>query len=167
MKYKYDYRSCVKISLEVFEKEREKLCADSSSEHNATIYNGLHEFESDNLRDLYFDAYITEWLDMHWNEMMKILDSHDEYKISKRREIILFFARYLSELVENCSETKIFTNIVVSDILKMKKKELDELIEDSEKWQKYAELLKADRKKHKEIYKRLMNRLKTERSNEK
>lgn len=160
--YKYDYRSCAEISLKVLEKEREKLCADSSNAHNSMIYSGLHEFESDEKRDLYFQAYIVGWLDAHWNEMVKILDSHNEYKIYERKAITLFFAKYLEILVENCSKTEILADLIVSDILKMKRKILLEMIEISEKWQEYNEQLKAENKKNREKFKRRINQIKNE-----
>ncbi len=69
----YDYRFCVKASLQVMKEQREKICDDSR--YNHLIYSGLHE-TNEELQTLYFQYYLIEWLDNHWSKMQEILDSH-------------------------------------------------------------------------------------------
>ena len=51
----YDYRFCVKASLQVMEEQRKKIYSDSCSNHS--IYSGLHEISGE-LQNLYFQQYL-------------------------------------------------------------------------------------------------------------
>ena len=152
----FDYRFCVMSSLQVLKDHREKLCTDSSYAHNSTIYNGLHEFESSSQRDLYFQLYLTEWLDTHWNKMNDLIDGNQEFRISAQKQMLLFFAEYFSKFIEECSSTGQLAKIAVPDLLKIKKKSLDDMIKVSERWKEQNEQLKSDSKKHREKFRRLI-----------
>ncbi len=156
MFHEKDYRFCVKASLQILQEEREKLCYDSI-QHNPMIYSGLHEFESDSKRKLYFQAYLIEWIDNHWNDMADIMERHKgEYTIDERKFITVFFADYLSRLIDECNDKGTLSKLAVPEMLKAKRKALLNMAEMSDKWQENSDRLKAEKKKHKEQFARLL-----------
>lgn len=158
---KNDYRFCVKASLQILQKEREKLCCDSV-EHNPMIYSGLHEFESETLRKLYFQAYLVEWIDSHWETMDEVLERHREYSVNERRCMSVFFAEYFSQLISDCDNSGLLSKLAIPGLLKTKRKALGNMIETSDKWQENSARLKAERKKHKEQFAKLIEEYENE-----
>lgn len=158
---KNEYRFCVRVSLQILQKEREKLCYDSTK-HNPTIYSGLHEFESESLRKLYFQAYLVDWIDAHWDTMDEILDRHREYSVNERRCMNVFFAEYFSKLISECDSGGVLSKLAIPDLLKTKRKALANMIDTSDKWQENSARLKAERKKHREQFARLIEEYENE-----
>ena len=160
-----DYRFCVKAALQILHKEREELCYDSI-QHNPMIYSGLHEFESDSKRQLYFQAYLIEWIDDHWNDMTDILEEHKkEFTVNENRQMAVFFAEYLSRLVDECADKGTLSKLAIPDLLKAKRKSLIDMAEMAEHWQENSDKLKAEKKKHKEQFARLLEQVENESEN--
>lgn len=154
--FEKDYRFCVKASLQILREEREHLCYDSI-EHNPTIYSGLHEFESASKRKLYFQAYLIEWIDNHWNNMADIMQRHKaEYTMDARKYMTVFFANYLSMLIDECNNKGALSKLAIPEMLKTKRKALLDMTEMADKWQENSDRLKAEKKKHKEQFARLL-----------
>ena len=150
----YDYRFCVKASLQVMREQREKVYVDSL--YNHLVYSGLHETNKE-LHTLYFQYYFVEWLDSHWSRMQEILDSHPEYSIDQKRDFTLFYAEYFSQMMTSWETLGILSKMVIPDILKVQKETIQEMITFSEKWEQNSNKLKLLLKKHKEQFEYLIS----------
>ncbi len=151
----YDYRFCVKASLQVMKEQREKIYDDSCN--NYYIYSGLHEMNEE-LRSLYFQYYLIEWLDNHWSRMQEILESHPEYSTDQKKEFTLFYAEYFSNIMTSWTTTGILSKLMIPDILQTQKKTIQEMITFSEKWEQNSNKLKLLLKKHKEQFECLIKK---------
>lgn len=151
----YDYRFCVKASLQVMKEQRENIYYDSCN--NYLIYSGLHE-TNEELQSLYFQYYLIEWLDNHWNRMQKILESHPEYSIDQRREFTLFYAEYFSKIMTSWATTGVLSKMMIPDVLQTQKETIQEMIDFSEKWEQNSNTLKLLLKKHKEQFEHLIKK---------
>ena len=80
MRYEEDYRFCVTAALQIMQQQRKKLYQDCV-EYEPTIYSGLHSSDSKSVRHLYFQSYFIEWISLHWESMIEILNRHDEYTV--------------------------------------------------------------------------------------
>lgn len=150
-----DYRFCVKAALQIMQEQRKKLY-DDCVHYEPTIYSGLHTSESDSVRSLYFQAYLVEWLNMHWEAMFEILKRHNEYTVNQRKEITLFFAEYFSEFISECSEKGLMSKLAIPELLKAQKNQLNEMILFSNKWEQNNNRLRVQMKKGKEQYLKLI-----------
>ncbi|MCM1529133.1 MAG: hypothetical protein NC093_03970 [Alistipes sp.] len=150
---KYDYRFCIKASLQVMRKQRENIYADSCS--NYLIYSGLHE-TNEKLQMLYFQYYLIEWLESHWGRMQDILDRHPEYTIDQKRDFTLFYAEYFSNMLDSWVLSGMLSKIMIPDILQSLKATVRELIIFSDKWEQNSNRLKLLLKKHKEQFEYLI-----------
>lgn len=151
----YDYRFCVKASLQVMKEQCENIYYDSCN--NYLIYSGLHE-TNEELQSLYFQYYLIEWLDNHWNRMQKILESHPEYSIDQRREFTLFYAEYFSKIMTSWATTGVLSKMMIPDVLQTQKETIQEMIDFSEKWEQNSNTLKLLLKKHKEQFEHLIKK---------
>ena len=151
----YNYRFCVKASLQVMKEQRKKIYDDSQSNH--LIYSGLHE-TNEELQTLYFQYYLVEWLDSHWSRMQEILDNHPEYSIDQRRVFTLFYAEYFSRMMNSWMTTGVLSKMIIPDILQMQKETIQEMITLSEKWEQNSNKLKLLLKKHKEQFEYLIKK---------
>lgn len=151
----YDYRFCVKASLQVMKEQREKICDDSHSNH--LIYSGLHE-TNEKLQTLYYQYYLIKWLDNHWSRMQKILESHPEFSIDQKREFTLFYAEYFSKMMTSWATSGILSKMMIPDILQTQKETIQEMIDFSEKWEQNSNKLRLLLIKHKEQFEYLIKR---------
>ena len=142
----YDYRFCVKASLQVMKEQRENIYFDSCNNH--LIYSGLHE-TNEKLQSLYFQYYLIEWLDSHWSRMQEILESHQEYSIDQKKEFTLFYAEYFSNMMTSWTMTGILSKLMIPNILQTQKEAIQEMLIFSEKWEQNSNKLKLLLKKHK------------------
>ena len=145
----YDYRFCVKASLQVMKELRIKICDDSCN--NNLIYSGLHE-TNDKLQELYFQYYLIEWLDSHWKYMQDILDNHPEYSNDQKRDFTLFYAEYFSKMLDSWVTEGTLSTIMIPEILQTQKEAVKELIMFSEKWEQNSNKIKLLLKKNKEQF---------------
>lgn len=150
---KYDYRFCVKASLQVMEEQREKIYNDSCN--NDLIYSGLHE-TNEKLQSLYFQYYLIEWLDGHWSKMQEILDRHTEYGIDQKKEFTLFYAEYFSGMMNSWTKTGLLSKMMIPDVLQTQKEIIQNLIDLSEKWEQNSNKLKILLIKNKEQFKKII-----------
>lgn len=151
-----DYKDCTRLSLRVMREMRDKVCKDSI-EHHSVIYNGLHEFESKKVMELYFQEYEMEWLDSHWELLTSLLKQYNkDYKESERQEITLFFAEYFSALMTEVTNSSSAVNTVMRELIAAQKNIIEQMIEFADKWEERSNQLKVNLKKHKEHYKRLI-----------
>ena len=151
----YDYRFCVKASLQVMREQREKICVDSHS--NYCIYNGLHE-TNEKLQELYFQYYLIEWLNNHWSRMQEILDNHPEYSIDQKKQFTLFYAQYFGKMMTLWAATDSLSKTMIPDVLQTQKEAIQELITFSEKWEENSNKLRLLLKKQKEQFEYLVRR---------
>ena len=151
----YDFRFCIKASLLVMREQREKIYNDSHDNH--LIYSGLHE-TNEKIQTLYFQYYLVEWLDSHWNRMQEILESHPEYSIDQKRNFTLFYAEYFSKMMTSWVTTGILSKMIIPDILQTQKEIIQEMITFSEKWEQSSNKLKLLLKKHKEQFESLISK---------
>lgn len=149
----YNYRFCVKASLQVMKEQRNRIYDDSQSNH--LIYSGLHE-TNEELQTLYFQYYLVEWLDNHWSRMQEILENHSEYSIDQKREFTLFYAEYFSKMMNSWVTTGVLSKMMIPDILQTQKETIQEMITFSEKWEQNSNKLKLLLKKHKEQFEYLI-----------
>lgn len=149
----YDYRFCVKASLQVMNEQRKRIYDDSRSNH--LIYSGLHE-TNEKLQTLYFQYYLIGWLDEHWSRMQEILESHPEYSVDQRREFTLFYAEYFSKMMTSWATTGVLSKMMIPDVLQTQKETIQEMIDFSEKWEQDSNKLKLLLKKHKEQFEYLI-----------
>lgn len=151
-----DYKDCVRSSLCAMRILRDKICKDSR-EHYSVIYNGLHEYESKKVRDLYFQAYDMEWMDSHWNVLADMLKRRgDDYRKSEQQEIALFFAGYFSDFMSELDNSSMFAETAMRELIAAQKDVIEQMIMFSDKWEERNNQLKVNLKKHKEYYKRLI-----------
>lgn len=155
MRVMRDYRTCVGISLFVMQKLREKLYIHSAEQRYSVIYNGLHESESVNVRDLYFEAYEMEWLDSHWEALTDLLKQKG-YTKTEQQDISLFFAQYFSSFLEEVDSACPIAKASMRELLVEKKKAIGQMIMYADKWEEQNNQLKVDLKKHKEHFRRLI-----------
>lgn len=154
----YDYRFCVNASLQVLQEERKKICLDTIC-YQPTIYQGLHEFESDSLRKLYFQTYLVEWVYDHWNMVSKLLGNHREFSKDEQKSMAVFFAEYFSQYIDMCSQQGVLSKLAMPIMLESTQKILYDMIECSENWQENIDRLKADQKRYREEFRRLIESL--------
>lgn len=154
MRVEQDYRSCVTFSLCVMHQMRVKIYQDVR-QHDSVIYNGLHEFESENVRNLYFQEYEMEWFDSHWNALESLLKQNGCMK-SEQKEKTLFFATYFAEFLPDLNSAEPLAKVAVRELVAAKKKMVEEMIDCADQWEERNNQLKVDLKKHKEYFKRLI-----------
>lgn len=151
-----NYKNCVSFSLRVMRELRYKIYKDSK-EHYSVIYNGLHESESDNVRDLYFQTYEMEWLDSHWDVLTDLLNRHkNDYKKSAQQDITLFFAEYFSAFMTELDDADPLAKVAMRELLKKQKTVIEQMIMYSDNWEEKNNQLKVNLKKHKEHFKKLI-----------
>lgn len=166
MKVIHDYRMSVTISMDIMKNGRQRLFNDVMK-HNSTIFEGLHEYTSDNIRDLYFEAYEMEWLDSHWRELTEYLKQHNiEYRTSEQRDITLFFAKCFSKFISEFDDTSDLSRIASHELIRAKKASLDQMINFSADWEERSNKMRVELKKNKEHYKRLIENAKNQRRND-
>lgn len=158
---KYDYRFTVKAALQILYRQRTQLY-DDCMQKDPTLYDGLYEYRNKTLRNLFWQAYLVEWINVHWEEMADILERHKEYSVDECRYMSMIFADYLSRLIAECDGKGVLSKLAVPDLLAVKKKALRNMIETSEKWEVNAKQLKADRKKNQAQYAKLIEYYETE-----
>lgn len=158
MGIKPNYKLCILSSLQIFKEQREKLVK-NSKEHYSVIYNGLHESESENARNLYFQAYQMEWLDSHWNALTEFLkQKKNDYTLRERKEITLFFAEHFLSLMSEMENISGFAKMAVPELIKSNRQSIEQMIMFSEQWEEQSNRLKVNLKRHKEHFKRLMEK---------
>lgn len=151
-----NYKDCVRASLYVMQKLRDKICKDTR-EHYSVIYNGLYERESEKVRDLYFQAYDMEWLDSHWKELTRLLKQRENcYRESERQEITLFFAEYFSNFMSEVNHSSCYAKAAMPELIAAQKQVVEQMILFSDQWEERSNQLKVNLKKHKEHYKQLI-----------
>jgi len=153
-----DYKDCVRISLYVMKELRNKICEDSEK-HYSVIYNGLHESESKNVRNLFFQAYEMEWFDSHWDVLTDLLKQYRK-QCGKRQEqeITLFFAEYFSSILSEIGTDSGFEKVAMREVIATQKETIRQMIKCADNWEEHSNQLKVNLKKHKEHYKRLIDR---------
>lgn len=156
MKIEQDYKTCVRFSLRVMQELRDKVYKDSM-EHYSVIYNGLHEPESNNVRELYFQAYEMEWLDNHWETLARMLKQYNsEYKRGEQKDITLFFAEYFSKFMSELSTDSLYAKMAMRDLIAAQKKVIEQMISYADRWEERNNQLRVNLKKHKEHFKILI-----------
>ena len=151
----YDYRYYANESLKIMKEQRKQICNDTIN-CEVNIYSGLHtviQSESDKiLRNLYFELYILNWLDSHWNYMQNELNNHNEYTTIQKKEITLFFTKYLIVFLK---DIKASGNVPLSMpvFLKSKIESLRNLIRYNSNWEKNLQEIKLLIKKQQEQFK--------------
>lgn len=155
MRNEQNYREYVRLSLHVMKELRYKIYKDSK-EHYSGIYTGLHESESDNVRDLYFQAYEMEWLDTHWTILTNLLNQN--YKKNTQRDITLFFAERFSSFMSELDNASLFAKLAMRELVKVQKEDIEQMIAVSSKWEEKNNQLKVNLKKHKEHFKKLIEK---------
>lgn len=75
---------------------------------------------------------------------------------NQRKEMALFFAKYFSDLISECSENGLLSKLAIPELLKVQKRQLKEMILSSEKWEKNTNQLRVQMKKGKEQYQKLI-----------
>lgn len=155
-----DYKQTSAIALDIMKSSRKKLF-DDVMKHNSTIFEGLHEFSSDNVRDLYFDAYTMEWLDSHWKELTEHLKLHSrEYSSSEQCDITLFFANFFSDFIMEFDNGSDLSKIATHELIKAKRESLDQMLLLSSEWEERSNKMRVELKKNKEHFKRLIDNAK-------
>lgn len=155
-----DYRRNTMISLNVLKEERQNLFNDITK-HYSAIYEGLHEFQSKNVRDLYFQSYFMEWLDRHWSDLtIHINATSEELSKNDKKEISLFFAEYFSLFIDELTNTSSIADSASQPLIQAKKKIIDNMISFSYDWEERSNQLKVDQKKHKEHFKKIIEQAK-------
>jgi len=153
----YDYRFCVRASLQVMKDRRSQLCKDTLQYHHI-VYNGLHDSKPE-VQKLYFQYYLVQWFDSHWDYMQEILNQHKEYTRDQRKQMILFFAEYFSEILNNYDNSGVMAKLMIPNLLQVQKETLKEMLALNEKWMENSSKLKVEIKKHDEEFKRLIDEL--------
>lgn len=151
----YDYRFCVKASLQVMKEQRNMICKDSAS-GKIQIYKGLHETDSKR-RELFFQYYLIEWLEAHWNGMQKILSDHPEYTKDQKKEFTLFYAEYFKQMLDSWVTSGALSKLVIPELLKALKSSVQELIQFSDKWEQNSQKLKLLLIKHREQFEKVIS----------
>lgn len=154
MKMEEDYRGGVSISLQVMKDLRHKIYKDSI-EHYSGIYNGLHEFASDNTRNLYFQAYEMEWLDSHWDKLARLLQKNG-YGKAEQRDLTLFFSERFSVFLTEMEDSSSPAKGAMRDLIVAQKEIIEQMIDYADKWEEQSNRLRVGIKKHREHFKRLI-----------
>ena len=152
-------RFCYRLTLQVFQDFRQKLINDTIQK-SPFIRSGLHN-QSESTKKLYFERYLIEWLDEHWNEMLRLLkkeQNEHSLTVNGKREYSLFFAKYFIGMIQNLQNTSFYAQLAVSDIIKIKIKSLNELLQYSQKWEENCNVLEADLQAHEDEYKQLIKK---------
>ena len=152
-----NYKFEVKASLQIMREQRDALrsaCLNTGS----GIYFGLHELKPE-VRNLYFQHYLTGWMDAHWTMLESVLDRHPEYSKDQQKLIILFFAKYFSEFLENYDSSGIMAKIMIPDVLKSTQEFLKDMLEANNIWEENFNKIKIEIKKHDEEFRRLIQQL--------
>ncbi len=149
-----NYRFCTRLSLQIMRDQRERICQDSIQK-DVDLYTALHEMDP-RVRHLRFQYYIVKWFDGHWNRLQYLLEHHSEYTIDQRKQITIFFAKKFTGLLDGLSGSSIMVGLGCPDLLKARRDILREMIEMTEKWEKYNNELRLQMKKHEEQYKALI-----------
>lgn len=109
---------------------------------------------------LYFQEYELEWIDNHWELLMNVLRQHNmDYKKSEQKEITLFFSKYFSALMTEIVNSSSDVDITIRELIAVQKNIIEQMIEFSDKWEERSNQLKVNLKKHKEHYKRLIEKV--------
>lgn len=155
-----DYKRTSTIAMDIMKISRKKLL-DDVMKHNSTIFEGLHEFSSDNVRDLYFEAYTMEWLDGHWKELTEYLRLHkNELRQSEQCDITLYFANFFSNFITEFDNSSDLSKIASHELIKSKKESLDQMLLLSSEWEERSNKMRVEVKKNKEHFKRLIENAK-------
>ena len=153
-----NYKDCVRISLYVMKELRNKICTDSEK-HYSVIYNGLHESESENVRNLYFQAYEMEWLDSHWDVLTDLLKQYrKQCGKGQEQEVTVFFAEYFSSILSEIDTHSGIKKAAMREIITAQKEAIEQMIKYADHWEEHRNQLKVNLKKHKEYYRRLIER---------
>lgn len=156
MQFERDYKADVILSLHVMQEARNKICKDSK-EHYSVIYSGLHESESDNTRELYFQAYEMEWLDSHWDILTVFLNQcKEKYNKSVQKDITLFFAEYFSKYMSEIDNASPLAKGTARELIVAQKKVIEQMLMFADRWEERSNQLKVNLKKHKEHFRRLI-----------
>ena len=150
MKLTEDYRKNVKVALKIMQLQRAALHHDVMR-HYSVLYNGLHELDSQKVRTLYFDAYLLEWIDQHWEKLAKNVQNCSR---KDQREMITFFASYFSELMQITIGKASYA--AAPELLKAQLASISQLIELTDEWDERNNQLQVNLKKHKYHYKKLI-----------
>lgn len=154
-----DYRFCVRMSLQILQEMRAKLRETTEILPN-DIRIALHttgEYEKSR-QQLYFEKYYIQWLNKHWSMMCEILEQHTEYSIEQRKDITIFFASYFKNFFEQSCKTQSFSHAIIPNILDIKGKSIEKMIECSDKWEENSKELRADEAVWKEKYDELLKK---------
>lgn len=158
MFHENDYRFCVSEALKIMKNQREKLCQDCTNFH-PDIYGGLHSYNKPSVRDIYFQMYFSDWLAIHWEQMNSTLEQHKEYSKDKKKEMTLFFIEYFSKLSEQLDNKSRVSNMAYPELLKEKKRALQEMLTYSENWEQNCNKLRVQMKKGHEQYMQMIKEL--------
>lgn len=156
MKLTEDYRNNVKASLKIMQMQRSALYEDIMR-HYSALYNGLHEQDSVKVRSLYFEAYHLEWLEQHWVQMAKTIQSKGK---KEQQDFTLFFAAFFSELLKKSAEDGDCPVVASAELIKAQLTTVNQLIECSDAWDERSNQLQVNLKKHKSHYKKLIEQAK-------
>ena len=159
-----NYRLCARTSLQILKDERQELYRKCLS-YDVMLYLGLHE-RRDELRTLYYQYTITDWLDSHWIMLHDILKCHPEYTYDKKRQITLFFAYFLYKMIKRRDLDSIYSKLHAIDFLQDEKQILYELITTSEHWEENSRRLQLEKKKNDEKFARLIEQYNLEKMEE-
>ena len=150
-----DYRFCTKVSLQVMQQLRENLCQDCI-QLDPKIQSGLHSSDSPSTGKLYFQYYFVEWLNCHWEAMLKILEKYPDISLDSKRQVELFFASYFSKMISSFENNSILSDLAIPELLSEKKKQIEQLLSCSEKWEKNINILCAQKRKNNEQFQKLI-----------
>lgn len=164
MKQKNERIFIMNSALKILKEQREMIC-DDTLKHDPMIYNGLHEFESDSLRNIFFQAYIVDWLDSHWGNIKLKLNNNSEYSLDEKKKMTLFFSNYFSGLIDEYKISSYISTLIIPYILEEESKILEELIIFENEWQISLDKLSVCRKKNRERFKKIIDSYNKEENN--
>lgn len=155
MLFESDYRFCINNAIRTMKEQREKLYDDCIN-YNPDIYIGLHTFENTPLSRLYYEKYISSWINGHWEKVNNILENNKSYPISKKKEILLFFAEYFANLMNVDEYSCVLAKSSLPELLEQKRSQLNEMIRFNDNWENNNKTLLVQMKKSDEQYAKMI-----------
>lgn len=135
------YRFRVRLSLQVMQEKRRKICEDTLQE-TSSLAMGLYGQDAD-LRSMYLQMYVLEWLKSHWDSMQEILDRHRERPLDERRQDAAFFAGCYGRMIDGWRLSGELSGVLLPELLEAQKKVTQEIINRGNIWEQKCQELKV------------------------
>ena len=145
------------LSLQTLKEQRKRLIQDC--ENNYNLLHGLRSDINSEVYKLYAEKYSIMWIDAHWNQINKSLESKVTYDRDKNA-VMKYFAKYFKDFMKPYGYFETLHTEIFLELLRVNLKIIKDLIAIDDKSHENLNMLLNAQDKHKKEYEDMIEKAK-------